>query len=141
MKALCASLFGALGLWALSIGGTSGQEKGLDPRAGLAQTESKQEGIEVQARGPVHEAFAQPVIRGQGPSPVIAKKPPEPINELPAEQRPEAEHVEWITGYWAWDEDRGDFLWVSGLWRVPPPQHHWMPGYWHQVEGGWERVT
>jgi hypothetical protein len=48
--------------------------------------------------------------------------------------------VQWIGGYWAWDGDRQDFLWVSGVWRVPPPGRQWVPGYWNQVDGGWQWV-
>src|SRR5207248_9151988 len=60
---------------------------------------------EVQARGPVHEAFAEP---GTLPSaaPVLAKQPPAPIKELPPEQKPAAKGVQWIPGYWQWDEER-----------------------------------
>ena len=33
-----------------------------------------------------------------------------------------------------------NFLWVSGIWRVPPPGRQWVPGHWDQVEGGWQWV-
>ena len=46
-----------------------------------------------------------------------------------------------ISGYWGWDDDRGEFLWVSGVWRVPPPGHHWIPGYWLQENAGWRWVS
>ena len=36
----------------------------------------------------------------------------------------------WIPGYWAWDDERTDFLWVSGIWRALPPGRQWVPGYW-----------
>ena len=94
------------------------------------------EGVEVQTRGQIHEAFAQPIVSQQGPTPVVPKKPPEPIDELPPDQRPEGEHVQWISGYWTWDEDREGFLWVSGIWRDIPPNHEWVPGYWAEAEGG-----
>ena len=37
----------------------------------------------------------------------------------------------WTPGYWAYDEDAGEYYWVSGAW-VPPPQvgYLWTPGYW-----------
>ena len=95
----------------------------------------------MQARGPIHEGFAQPATQQQEPSPPIAKKPPEPIDELPPDQKPEGEDVQWISGYWAWDDDRADFLWVSGIWRVPPPDHRWFPGYWLEGTGGWQWVS
>ena len=99
------------------------------------------EGMEVQARGPIHEAFAQPSDLKQEAAPPIAKKPPEPIDELPPDEKPDAAAAIWISGYWAWDEDREGFLWVSGIWRVPPPDRQWMPGYWQEAEGGWRWVS
>ena len=56
-----------------------------------------------------------------GPGAVVPKQPPDPIPEVPPDQKPEAENAQWLPGYWAWDEDRKDFIWVSGFWRVPPP--------------------
>src|SRR5207245_5076010 len=47
-----------------------------------------QDGIEVESRGPVHEAFAQPFDKNVTPSPVVPKKPPAPVPEEPPEQRP-----------------------------------------------------
>ncbi len=99
-----------------------------------------QEGVDVQARGPVHEAFAEPTEVRPQPSPLVTKQPPDPISELPPDQRPEGDNVQWIPGYWAWDQDQNDFLWVSGFWRVPPPGRQWVPGNWHEVEGGWQWV-
>lgn len=100
-----------------------------------------QPGVEVQTRGPIHEAFLEPATDRQPPSPIVPKKPPEPIPELPPEQKPEGDSVMWIPGYWAWDDDRQDFLWVSGVWRAPPPNHTWVPGYWQQADGGWQRIS
>src|SRR5438034_439585 len=96
------------------------------------------EGIEVQGRGPIHEAFAQPVEGKPVPGAVIAKEPPKPVPELPPEQKPKGDHVEWIPGYWAWDADKTDYIWVSGLWRNMPPGRRWVPGHWAKVEGGWQ---
>jgi hypothetical protein len=94
--------------------------------------------VEVQARGPVHEAFARPSEVTPRPGPVVPKKPPQPVPEVPPDQKPEGQDVVWIPGYWAWDLDRKDFLWVSGVWRVPPPGRKWTPGAWQEVEGGWQ---
>jgi hypothetical protein len=98
------------------------------------------EGVEVMARGPVHEAFAEPTDVRPQPSPLVTKQPPEPVNELPPDQNPEGDNVQWIPGYWAWDQDQNDFLWVSGFWRVAPPGRRWVPGTWQEVEGGWHWV-
>lgn len=105
------------------------------------QTATTQEGVEIQARGQIHEAFAQPSQARQRPSPIARKQPPEPVNELPPDQKPEGDNVQWIPGYWAWEEDRSDFLWVSGTWRDVPPERRWVPGYWTQAEGGWRWVS
>jgi hypothetical protein len=95
-------------------------------------------GIEVQVRGPVHEAFARPSEMAPPPSPVIARRPPDPVPEVPPDRRPEGDNVVWVPGYWAWDAERSDFLWVSGVWRVPPPGRKWLQGSWHEVDGGWQ---
>src|SRR5258708_5730929 len=96
------------------------------------------EGVEVQARGPVHEAFAQPVNRQPEPGPVVPKQPPEPIEEVPPDEKPEGDNVQWIPGYWAWDDEQTNFLWVSGFWRVPPPGRTWVSGHWQEVDTGWQ---
>ncbi len=89
-------------------------------------------------RGPVHESFAQPteVVRE---TMVIPKPPPEPIQELPPE-RPEGVEAIWIPGYWASADDEHGYVWVSGVWRVPPAQRYWVPGYWNQAEAGFQWV-
>jgi WXXGXW repeat (2 copies) len=98
----------------------------------------QEEGVEVQARGPVHEAFAEPTGGRPEPAPVVEKQPPDPIDEVPPDQKPAGDHVNWIPGYWAWDQDTSDFLWVSGFWRDEPPGRQWVPGHWQEVEGGWQ---
>lgn len=113
---------------------------GAGGRAG-AQEPPAPDGVEVQARGPVHEAFAQPPDDGQPrPGPVVPKEPPAPVEELPPEQRPQGDDVRWAPGYWQWDDERGEFLWVSGAWRDTPPGRQWVPGHWRQVDGGWQWV-
>jgi hypothetical protein len=97
--------------------------------------------IEVQTRGPVHEAYAQPTDLQPEPGPMVPKQPPEPIPELPPEQQPEGENVQWIGGYWAWDADRNDFLWVSGIYRNGPPGRRYVAGYWTQTDEGWRWVS
>jgi WXXGXW repeat (2 copies) len=98
-------------------------------------------GAEVQARGPVHEAFAEPIDDAPKQGPLIAKQPPDPIEELPPDQKPAGDNVQWIGGYWAWDSEANDYLWVSGFWRELPPGRRWIPGHWQQVEGGWLWVS
>ncbi|CAN5135945.1 hypothetical protein BH11PLA2_BH11PLA2_22940 [soil metagenome] len=99
------------------------------------------EGVEVLAKGPVHEAFAATAEAPVGGSPIIKKAPPEPIEELPPDQKPEGEQVQWLPGYWSWDEDRSDFIWISGFWRVPPPGRVWVAGSWREASGGFQWVN
>lgn len=98
-------------------------------------------GIEILASGPVHEAFAEPIVFDPKPGVVVPKAPPEQVEELPPDQKPAGAHVVWIPGYWSWDEDRDNFLWVSGFWRALPPGREWVPGYWTEVTGGWQWVS
>jgi hypothetical protein len=109
------------------------------PGAAAEQTDAQ--GGEVMTRGPVHEAFAAPVVHDAKAAPAIEKEPPSPINESPPDQKPAGQNVQWIPGYWSWDVSRNDFIWVSGIWREPPPNNQWVPGYWHQVDGGHQWVS
>ena len=97
-----------------------------------------QEGVEVLTRGPVHEAFAETIMFDPDPGIVVPKAPPADIEEVTPEQRPEGKNLTWIPGYWAWDDERNDFLWVSGIWRALPPGRQWVPGYWGQSEQGFQ---
>src|SRR5437660_1095591 len=81
---------------------------------------SADEGVQVLARGPVHEAYATPQQTRPEATPVVPKQPPDPIEETPPEQKPEGDNVQWIPGYWAWGADVTDFVWVSGFWRNVP---------------------
>ena len=97
--------------------------------------------IEVQARGPIHEAFAQPGTQKPAPAPIVNKEVPPVIEEVPPEQKPEGVNVQWITGYWAWDDEAGRFVWVSGFWRDIPPGRQWVPGYWARLADGYQYVA
>lgn len=98
-------------------------------------------GVEVLMRGPIHEAFASVVSFEPHPGIVVPRPAPPPIEEVPPGYRPRGEHVEWIPGYWAWDDERRDFLWVSGVWRASPPARQFVPGYWMEVRGGFQWVS
>jgi hypothetical protein len=104
--------------------------------AGGGSTPVQPDDVEVLARGPLHEAYAQPVNSRPGPGAIIPKQPPGQVTELPPDQKPEGAVV-WIPGYWAWDGDRSDFIWISGFWRVPPEGQRWLQGHWQEVDGGW----
>ncbi len=144
-------LFGSLVMCAVSARMIFAQEVAPPPlpdRALMNQTDSEipvpveQSDIEAEVltRGPVHEAFAEQYVADPKPTPIIELAPPELIDELPPEDLPEGTNVEWVPGYWAFDEDAKDFIWISGLWRDLPPGQQWVPGYWGEVEGGWQWV-
>lgn len=104
--------------------------------AARTASEPDQIGVEVLTRGPVHEAFAETITFNPEPGIVAPKAPPAAIEEVPPLQRPEGTNVTWIPGYWGWDDERSDYLWVSGIWRALPPGRQWMPGYWGQSRQG-----
>ena len=114
---------------------------GTFPGRAVAQTQplaGDVPGVEVQTRGPVHEAFAGLVTFNPVPGVVVPKAPPAIIEELPPEERPEGEQVTWIPGYWGWDDERADFLWISGTWRSLPPGRAWIAGYWAKSAAGFQ---
>jgi hypothetical protein len=96
-------------------------------------------GVEVLTRGPIHEAYAQPVGDRPQATPLVPKPPPPPFAEIPAEQKP-AGNVVWLAGYWAWDDERQNYIWISGIWRAPPPGQQWIPGRWNVVGTRWQWV-
>ena len=49
--------------------------------------------------------------------------------------------MQWIPGYWAYDDDRTDYIWISGFWRIAPPGRVWVPGSWREVRGGYQWVN
>jgi hypothetical protein len=98
-------------------------------------------GVEVLMRGPIHEAFADVSVDETQPGAVTSRSVPDPINEIPPDFRPEGNNVEWISGYWSWDEDQDDFIWVSGIWRDIPPGRQWIPGYWMSIESGNQYIS
>ncbi|HUE73366.1 MAG TPA: hypothetical protein VMP01_20985 [Pirellulaceae bacterium] len=121
MKACVYCLVAAL----LAAAVAGGQER--DPlRAGT----KADDGIEVLTRGPVHEAFAETISFDPQPGVIVEKPAPEAIEEIAPDQKPEGTNVDWIPGYWAWDDERSDYLWVSGIWRSLPPGRQWVSGYW-----------
>lgn len=103
-----------------------------------AQPVDGESGMEVLTRGPVHEAFAEAVVFDPDQGIIVSAAPPDLIEEIQPDQRPVGSHVAWIPGYWGWDEDQTDFLWISGVWRNLPPGREWVPGYWAQVDTGYQ---
>lgn len=126
------------------------------PKPPVPNPPTKDDGIQIENRGPVHEAFANPGAPVRGKEGVFADKAPPPaVPELPPEEKPSGNNVQWIPGYWQWDLDKKDFLWVSGFWRNTPPGREWhagewtvengknryIPGYWQPSKGGIGRTN
>lgn len=131
---ICAMAVPAIGVWVvplLVLGAATATH-------GQGTTEA---GIQVLTRGPVHEAFATASMTGATAGVVISKTPYDPIDELPPDQRPDGANVAWIPGYWDWDDDRSDYIWVSGVWRDLPPGRQWVPGYWAPVGNGVQWIS
>ncbi len=120
-------------LFAISIaGGIAGSQ------IATAQTAEGDQGMEVMTRGPVHEGFAETVVFDPTPGIIVDREPPTLIEEVMPEQRPAGDNVAWISGYWGWDEDQNDFIWISGIWRNLPPGREWIPGYWAPQDGHYQ---
>src|SRR5690606_22772975 len=96
---------------------------------------------EVLTHGPVHEAFADPVVGEIQQELIVNKAPTALTDEVPPEFMPEGDNVAWILGYWAWDDEIEDYIWVSGLWRRIPPGQRWVPGHWSEADGGYTWVS
>jgi hypothetical protein len=105
-----------------------------------AAAQQPQAGIEVLSRGPVHEAYAQPFAMDPTPTPPVPQAPPTPVAETPPDNKPDGPGVQWVSGYWSWDDERRDFTWVSGFWRAPPPGREWHAGQWVQDGNGYRWV-
>jgi WXXGXW repeat (2 copies) len=127
-----------IGLLTGLLAATNARSQGTPPSP---KEEMPQKGVEVLTRGPIHEAFAEPLTVNPRPNPIIHQKPPATIEELPPDQKPEGTHIQWIPGYFAWDETGNDYIWISGLWRATPPARQWMPGHWMNEADGWQWVS
>jgi hypothetical protein len=138
-RLVCTTIIGAAAVFAVPM--IAQQEQAPPPPTPAGQEgQPQQDAAEELTRGPIHEAFAGPVVFNPKPGVIVPKAPPAPIEELPPDQKPEGDVI-WINGYWWWDEERNDFIWISGIWRDPPPGMTWMPGYWTEVEGGSQWVS
>jgi len=118
---------------------------GLAATAAYSQWDARdyygEEPVNELMRGPVHEAFASPNVYESVPGIIVRTAPPQVITELPSDVAPLGAQVEWISGYWAWDFDVSDYIWISGIWRDIPPGYQWIPGYWYGVAEGYQWVS
>lgn len=99
--------------------------------------EVKDDRVSVLDKGPIHEGFAQPSASVRGKGLTAPKAPPVPVEELLPEAKPEGEGIKWLPGYWQWDSERADFIWVCGLYRNAPPDRTWESGHWKEVNSRW----
>jgi hypothetical protein len=94
--------------------------------------------MQVLDQGPIHEAFAEPIVMDPAARVTVDHEPPAPINEIPPDVKPEGKNVQWIPGYWMWSADKKDFIWISGVWRDIPPGRRWVPGHWGKTDAGFQ---
>jgi hypothetical protein len=60
---------------------------------------------------------------------------PPPLPEYEQPPIPEPGYL-WIPGYWAFDDDYGDYYWVPGTWaEAPEPGYLWTPAWWGWSDG------
>jgi hypothetical protein len=97
-------------------------------------TQLTAESFQVVKDGPIHEAFVQQEF-GNLIQEAVPNEPPQKITELIPEQT-DSQSI-WIPGYWAWSKKHGIYLWISGIWRRPPPGRQWISGYWKNYPDGW----
>jgi hypothetical protein len=102
-----------------------------------AKTDAADSRVTVLEKGPIHEGFAQPGASVRGKGMTTPKAPPAPVEEVPPLPKPEGAGIQWIPGYWQWDAERNDFLWVCGCYRNVPPDRTWESGYWKEVKEQW----
>ena len=135
----------ALALFVIALAHFGWSNVWLAPNAASAQEGNPPpipagEQPEALTRGPVHESFAEPIVTQRQEYISTPSEPPENIDETPPDDRPEGNNVDWVPGYWAWDADRNGHIWISGCWRVTPPQMSWVSGYWARTSAGWEWI-
>lgn len=106
-----------------------------------AQEQGENDGVEVLARGPLHEAFASATTLTPQAGLIVKTTPPEDIEEVPPDQKPEGSNIAWIPGYWGWDDERDVFIWISGTWRAIPPERQWIAGYWSKDDGNYQWIS
>lgn len=116
-----------------------------DPPAASTMDEQLPAGAEVVEgepllRGPIHEAYAEPLMLADEEPFIAPKAPPENVEELPPDVKPEGDRVIWIPGYWSWDDERQEYIWVSGVWRNAPVGRSWVSGTWEPGTRGYRWI-
>src|SRR3974377_2149287 len=96
--------------WLLCLGSIPAQ----DSQAPAVPSDELPAGSEVLTRGPVHAAFPNPVTMDPQAPVILQVQPPAMLQEMPPSEKPAGANIVWVPGYWAWDSDRNDYIWVSG---------------------------
>ncbi len=144
-----------LGVWALSLAiscsysGFALAQENLPPAipqppssdAEVLDADTETDEFSVLMRGPLHEAYAEQYSSDPEAGVVVAKRPPDLIQELPPSYKPDLKDITWIPGYWGFDPELQDFIWVSGIWRQVPPDQQWVPGYWMDIDRGYQWIS
>ena len=104
--------------------------------APAADDPGQDQDVQVLTQGPVHEAFA--VAGGARPQGRAwwsrsSRRTRSRRCRRTRSRRARTSSGSPATG--AGTTARNDYLWVSGVWREPPPGRQWVPGYWNQVDG------
>jgi hypothetical protein len=87
----------------------------------------------------LHEALQSARERPEAARVHVRREPPASIVERPSGRRPGA-RAQWVPGYWEWDAERNEFVWMGGMWQVAPPGSVWAPGRWVREADGWYRA-
>jgi hypothetical protein len=87
-----------------------------------------------------HDALQDKSDRPNSKRVYAPKQPPRPIAERPSGPRPDR-RATWVPGYWEWDPGRAEFVWIGGVWQMPPPGSIWVTPRWMGDRGGWYRTS
>ena len=89
------------------------------------------------SQGPVHEAFLSTTTESFILSAITLDPPPAIKEIVPASLN--SQWI-WIPGYWEWSTELNNFIWMTGVWRQPPPAHVWISSEWIRTDKGWVRL-
>jgi hypothetical protein len=113
----------------------------LEPIRSDDPTVRDSRGAEPDARAAVasHDALQDNNVRARQERVYAPQQAPRPIAERPSGPRPDR-RATWVPGYWDWDSTRGEFVWIGGVWQVPPPGSMWVTSRWMRDQDGWYRA-